>query len=218
MTADFRPIGLLGGTFDPIHLAHLNIANTILQKLNFKEVRLIPSKKPPHRESPNVSAEDRLNMVKLALLDFPELSVDDRELQREGISYAVDTLHSIRTEVGPHQSLCFIMGADAFASLNQWKDWQGLLKLAHFIVVNRPGFILPQAQWLQTLLDAHEIKEPEKLKIVPAGCVYFQQLPPSAISATQVRCKSEHCDHLPEVTPKVKEYIQKHHLYKQHAH
>src|SRR3989344_7263761 len=119
MSTDNRLIGIFGGTFDPIHRAHLNVAATLKKRFNMKELRLIPSYIPPHR-STTATAQDRLKMIQLALMDYPELTVDDREIQRAGLSYAVDTLTSIRTEIGAQEPLCFILGADAFSNFNQW--------------------------------------------------------------------------------------------------
>ena len=132
-------IGVLGGTFDPIHFGHLRPALEIFEQLDLDELRFIPSANPPHRWQPEASAEHRLEMVKLAVEGIDGFVVDDREYQREGASYTVDTLASIREEIGSTEPLCMLIGMDAFAHFTKWHDWQGILKLAHLVISSRPG-------------------------------------------------------------------------------
>lgn len=132
-------IGIIGGTFDPIHFGHLRPALEIFEQLGLDELRFIPSANPPHRWQPEASAEHRLAMVELAVKGVSGFVVDDREYQREGASYTVDTLASIRDEIGYNEPLCMLIGMDAFAHFTKWHDWQGILKLAHLVISSRPG-------------------------------------------------------------------------------
>jgi len=131
-------IGILGGTFDPPHFAHLKIAKYLLNTLPLEKVIFIPCYLPVLKQSPHASPEHRLAMVNLMIKDNPQLELDDREIENARPSYTIDTLKSIRQEIGYNKPLAFIMGSDAFNQFLQWKDWQGILKLCEIIVVNRP--------------------------------------------------------------------------------
>lgn len=134
-----RLVGLLGGTFNPIHYGHLRMAQELANGLGMDEVKFIPSANPPHKDSVTVSAEHRATMVKLAIADNPLFTLDKRELERQGTSYTIDTLISLREELGNNTALCLMMGSDAFIKLNTWHRWQALLDYAHIILVQRPN-------------------------------------------------------------------------------
>ena len=131
-------IGIFGGTFDPIHYGHLRPASEIRRTLNLDALYLVPAANPPHRPSPVATPAQRLTMLELALTEFPELQVDDRELQRGGISYTVDTLRSYRSQY-PQAALALLVGTDAFDGIETWHQWQQLPELAHIVVMQRPG-------------------------------------------------------------------------------
>ena len=131
-------IGILGGTFDPVHRAHIQVALTALQGLQLDEVRLIPCRQSPTRIAPVASPEQRIAMLNLAVANEPALIVDDRECQRQGVSYSVDTLQDFRREF-PQAALFFIVGVDAFNGLLAWHKWSELFQLAHIVVVSRLG-------------------------------------------------------------------------------
>jgi nicotinate-nucleotide adenylyltransferase len=133
-----RRIGVMGGMFDPVHRGHTEAALAARDVLALDEVRLIPCSTPNHREAAVASAEDRLAMLSLAVRNFPGLIVDSRETQREGISYTVDTLESLRNEF-PGAMLVLILGEDAFLTLPGWERWRQIFELAHICVVNRPS-------------------------------------------------------------------------------
>lgn len=133
-----RPIGILGGTFDPVHNGHLRLALEVCQSLKLNEVRLIPSHTPPHRRKPVASQKQRLTMLKLAITGVTGLTVDERELTRGKTSYTVDTLKSVRAEIGS-TPLYLILGMDAFQSLYTWRQWTTLTDYTHIIIANRPG-------------------------------------------------------------------------------
>ena len=123
---DHHAIGVMGGTFDPIHFGHLRMAEELGEALGLAEVRFIPAGQPPHRATPSISAAHRLQMVKLATAGNPRFSVDAREVVLDRASYSVDTLTDLRQELGAKQPICLLMGADAFLGLTGWKNWQAL--------------------------------------------------------------------------------------------
>jgi nicotinate-nucleotide adenylyltransferase len=208
-----KPIGIFGGTFDPIHKAHITIAEHVLKALNFQEIRLIPCHQPPHRATPKASAEDRLAMLKLAIQSHPLLIADDRELKRKDPSYTIETLRSLRKDLG-QVPFCFILGKDAFALFNQWKDWKLILTLTHLVVINRPDTELPHTGWMDNLLKHHEINNAKLLHAKASGFIYQLSLPPLAISATHVRKQliNSHLT-LNDVPDAVLNYIHQHKLY-----
>lgn len=174
-------IGILGGTFDPIHNAHLRTALDVQQALGLEEIRLIPLRNPPHRGQPYTTAEQRLAMVKAAIKNEPRLVVDERELQREGKSYTVDTLHSLRKELGADEPICLLMGTDAFRGFPQWHQPEEILKQAHLVIMQRPGESRPY------LYPERVIEEPKQLGSSPSGLILFQAVTQLEISATAIR-------------------------------
>ncbi len=209
-----KPIGILGGTFDPIHNGHLHIANTIYQRLNLQAVHLIPCYEPVHRDAPLASAQDRLAMVKLATADQPGLIADDREITRGGPSFMIDTLHSLRQDFA-HTPLCLIMATDAFEYFDKWKNWQEIAAIAHLVVVNRDDYPLPNVAALQTLLAKNQSENPQALKQTLGGRIYFIQIPKVDVSGTEIRRLITHNKTPKGMLPEtVLNYIQTHQLYK----
>jgi len=212
-------IGLFGGTFDPIHFAHLRLAEEIAEAFNLGQVRLIPAAVPPHRDQPKASAEHRLAMTRLAVDGNPRLAVDARELDRAGVSYTVDTLTETRAE-SAGRPLCLLMGADAFVALTTWRRWQDLFDLAHIIVARRPGF--PLEQLASSLPDPlHEEysrrfeTEPAALEAAPGGKVFTHELTALDVSATALRDLIRRNASLRYLLPDpVIAYIEEHHLYR----
>jgi nicotinate-nucleotide adenylyltransferase len=149
-----RTIGIFGGTFDPIHFGHLRTAFELLQALRLHEMRFMPAGNPPHREVTVASAPVRLAMVQAATQGQPGFVVDDREIRREGLSYSVDTMRTLRADF-PDHSLCLIVGMDAFLGLPKWHQWRELLDLAHLVVAHRPGWRAPGAS---TFTPSHSSK------------------------------------------------------------
>lgn len=133
------PFGLLGGTFDPIHLGHLRLAEELAEALELDTVRFLPTGTPPHRTQPIASAADRLAMVKLAIAGNPRFVLDEHEAHKTAPCYMVDTLTELRAEVGDQIPIVLFLGADAFAGLTTWHDWRQLFALAHLAVAHRPG-------------------------------------------------------------------------------
>lgn len=179
-------VGLLGGTFDPVHFGHLRPALEIMEALDLAAVRFVPNATPPHREQPVASAAQRLEMLRLAVATQPGFTVDDRELRRSGPSYTVDTLAAIREEVGD-TPLCLLLGVDAFLSLPTWHRWQRLLDLAHLVVCHRPGWSFAPGEVLQRLCARHQTDDPQSLHGTPAGRLLLWPVTQLEISATAIR-------------------------------
>ncbi len=176
-------IGVYGGTFNPVHYGHLRTALEVCEYFALDSLRLIPCRLPPHRQYPEVSAELRLRMLEIAVAELRDFVVDRRELDRDGPSYMVDTLHSLRDEF-PDQPLVLFIGADAFAGLESWHRWRALFEHAHLAVMTRPGYDMPAlAEFFQRRLT----RDPAELRNRNAGLLYFQPVTALAISATDIR-------------------------------
>jgi nicotinate-nucleotide adenylyltransferase len=185
---DSAPLGMLGGTFDPVHYGHLHLADDVRAALALPQVRLIPAGDPPHREAPHASAADRLAMLDLACVEFPGLVVDAREIDRSGKSYTVLTLEELRAE-DSRRPLLWIIGADALLGLPGWHRWRELFDLAHLVVAERPGISLDPAlpaalvpEW-----NARLVSDPALLRQRPFGAIYRQRVTPQPISASAIR-------------------------------
>lgn len=192
--ADAGPLGLLGGTFDPIHLGHLRLAEEAREALGLARVRLLPAGQPPHRSTPRSAAEHRLAMARLAVAGNTALEVDDGEVRARHKSYTVLTLERLRAELGAQRPLVLILGADAFEGLPAWHRWRELFELAHIAVANRPGYAPHGRRWPATLsaeLDAacrdRHSADPAVLRSAPAGRVVPFDMTPLAISASLIR-------------------------------
>ena len=214
-------IGIIGGTFNPIHYGHLRIAQELADALSLDEVRFIPSANPPHKTQPDVSAKHRAAMVKLAIADNPTFTLDERELKRKGASYTFDTLQSLREELGNEISICLLMGSDAFVKFNTWHRWNELLGLCHIVLVNRPtNKSQPNtlqealADELQTLLQNHYSEHNQDLTDFPAGHITMQAVTALHISATAIRERLKLDKSVKYLSPDVViNYIAQHHLY-----
>ena len=181
-----HPIGVFGGTFDPIHCGHLRTAFELWQELKLAEVRFLPTGSPPHRERLYASAELRLEMVRAAVADQSAFIVDDREVRRSGVSYSVDTLAELRHE-HPQRSLCLLLGMDAFLGLPGWHRWRELLALAHIVVAHRPGWRAPTTGPLGELMVDHGTGSILALHQERAGRVYVRAVTQLEISSTELR-------------------------------
>ncbi|MNM38261.1 putative nicotinate-nucleotide adenylyltransferase [compost metagenome] len=181
-----RRIGVLGGTFDPIHIGHLRSALEVAEVLALDELRLMPNARPPHRDTPQVSAQDRLEMVRCAVEGVPTLSVDARELARDTPSYTIETLELMRAELAASDQLFLLLGWDAFCGLPSWHRWEELLQHCHILVLQRPDADVEPPDALRNLLAARSVSDPQAL-IGPAGHIAFVWQTPLAVSATQIR-------------------------------
>jgi len=181
-----RPIGLFGGTFDPIHYGHLRTAFELWQALKLAEIRFLPTGNPPHREQTLATTELRLQMVRAAVADEPAFVVDDREMRRSGLSYSVDTLAELRAEL-PDRSLCLLLGMDAFLGLPHWHRWRELFDLAHIVVAHRPGWKAPTMGPLGEIMVDRGTGSVRDLHEARAGRVYIHAVTQLEISSTELR-------------------------------
>lgn len=205
-------IGIIGGTFDPIHFGHLRPAQEIVEKLKLDEVRFIPSATPPHRWQPEASPQQRLNMVNMAIKDSKQFVLDDREYQREGASYTVDTIQSIRDEIGRETPLCMILGMDAFEFFTQWHEWEKIIELCHIVISSRPTY---DDVKIQSWMERRIIESTDSLSQSAAGKLYFCEVTQLDISATYIRKQIEAGASPRYLTSKeVVEYIDDQSLYK----
>ena len=206
-------IGILGGTFDPIHYGHLRPAQEAMVAIGLEEMRVVPAAAPPHRPAPVASARQRGEMARLACAEFPGFIVDDRELERPGPSYTVTTLESLRAEFG-QRSICLLMGTDAFGGIEGWRQWQRLPELAHIIILQRPGSTMtaPSA-WARSRL-CRDLRE---LAHTAAGRILFQPVTPQDISGTHLRAALARGEAVESWLPRpVLEFIRANGLYKSH--
>lgn len=183
-------LGIFGGTFDPVHYGHLRAAAEVREALDLAELRLVPARDPPHRDIPSASAAQRLEMLELAVVEFPGLEIDTREIRRTGKSYTVDTLRELRGE-SLQRSLVLVVGVDTFAGLPQWHRWRDLTELAHIAVVTRPGSPIDdalQGPLAQLWQDRHR-DDRALLETTPAGYIFIVPVTPQPISATAIRAQ-----------------------------
>lgn len=185
-TASSGPVGIFGGTFDPIHLGHLRTGFELLQLLSLAELRWIPVGDPGHREAPLASAELRLAMLRAAVADQAGFVVDDREMRRAGASFTIDTLEELRAEL-PGRPLCLVLGMDAFLGFTRWRRWQDILALAHLVVAHRPGWERPMEGELGGLLAARGTTLAADLHAATAGRIYVHAVTQLEISSTGLR-------------------------------
>jgi nicotinate-nucleotide adenylyltransferase len=220
--AKARRIGLFGGSFDPIHIGHLALAQAAKLALPLDEVVFLPAGQPWQKvNSSMTAAEHRLAMVQLAIAGLDGLSVDDREIRRAGPTFTIDTVRELRAEHGPAACLVLLIGSDQFHALTSWKDWTGLLNYVNIATTQRESVRLEHfspdlEQWLQQVgCDSLNSTEQE-----PAthGRVVFFRMPTTAVSSTAIRRHSlahpqAHSDLATLVPGSVLHYIQAHHLY-----
>lgn len=180
-----RPLALLGGTFDPIHIAHLAVAWEAAELLD-AEVRLMPASVPPHRPPPIADATTRVAMLRAALEGQDRIGLDTRELARGGPSYTIDTLGELRAEEGD-RPIVLLLGADAFAGLPSWHRWRALFEAAHIGVLSRPGVAREWPAELTQEVAARQVADPRLLRDQPAGLVAELEVTPLEISATRIR-------------------------------
>ena len=217
-----NPLGLFGGTFDPVHFGHLRLATELAEAFHLERVIFIPAGLPYHRgRAAHATSEQRLTMLKLATARDARFDVDDRELKREGETYTYDTLAEIRRERGPDAPLVFLTGSDAFAKVDTWHRWTELFELAHFAVAIRaddaqwfskgPGAI-PKDAWPRITLNLRE------MLATPAGRIMTFSMTPLAISSTSLRTLAGDGASIRYLTPDpVVEYIRSHQLYAREA-
>lgn len=218
--AGCAPVGILGGTFDPIHNGHLRLAQEAFEQCQLAAVRFIPSGTPPHRNAPHAAAQQRLDMVRLAIAGNPAFVLDERESDRSDPCYSVDTLRALRSEFGNELPLCLLLGGDAFLQLHTWHEWQQLFELAHIVVMQRAGgqplgnAMLAADPALREQYAARLAPAPQALHETAAGRITVLDMPALEISATRIRTRcrdGRSCRYL--LPDSVLNYIQTHRLY-----
>ena len=210
-------VGILGGTFDPIHYGHLRMADEVCTALGLAHVRLMPAGNPYHRPADDRPAPrlQRLAMAELGVVDFPRLAVDAREASTDAPSYTVDSLSALRGELGTTPIL-LLLGADAFLTLPGWKEWERLFELAHLVLIARPGFAMPEPL-PAPLADQYRRRLAGDPSLLTSGTgrIYRQGVVPQPVSATAIReviRQGRRPDGL--TPPAVIDYIETHHLYR----
>jgi nicotinate-nucleotide adenylyltransferase len=214
-----QAIGLLGGTFDPIHHGHLRMAEELAEVLELDQVRFVPAGQPPHRGHPRAAAHHRLEMTRRAIAGNPRFLLDSREITRDAPSYSVDTLSELRAELPATTPLVLFMGGDAFLGLTTWHEWEHLLDLAHLAVAHRPGF--SSAVWedalpdpLRKRLSTRRCEQPGEIRECPAGRIFLHTITQLDISASQIRARALRGTSLRYLLPdSVIDYIHENRLY-----
>jgi len=212
-TATSSAIGLFGGTFDPVHYGHLRAALESKEQLGLVDFRLLPAGTPALRPPTGATALQRLAMLRLAVSDYPEFSVDDREIRRGGRSYMADTLREIREESGDAPVMLMI-GQDAANSLDSWHQWKSLFGLAHLVIMHRPGSTAAWKGELKETMESRLVEDGDLLYQRPAGCVLSLAVTQLAISSTGIREQLSSGRSPRFLLPdKVIDYIEENHLY-----
>lgn len=181
-----KALGILGGTFDPIHIGHLRMALELYETFNLAKVHIIPCYQPVHRKLPLASPAQRLAMVKCAVANEPALVADDREIQRKIPSYSIDTLLELR-EAKPETPLCLLVGIDAFLGFSSWHRWKEILQLAHIVVAHRPNYQLPTTGIIAELIQERLQHETDYVHENLAGGILLRPITQLEISASDIR-------------------------------
>jgi nicotinate-nucleotide adenylyltransferase len=215
------PLGIFGGTFDPVHVGHLTLAEQARSALSLSGVRWLPAGAPPLRAAPRTPGAQRLAMVERAIAGNPAFTLDASEVTRaargDAPSYTVTSLERIRCELGSGQPLVLLLGADAFANLSSWHEWQRLFELAHIAVATRPGVDLAQVGAGNTAI-ADQLRRraspPDALRRAGAGAIVPFDITPLAISATVIRERLAQQRSVRYLVPDlVIDYLNQHQLY-----
>jgi nicotinate-nucleotide adenylyltransferase len=215
MTARPR-LGILGGTFDPIHVGHLAAARAVHGRLGLSTVRFIPAARPPHRpDSPRADEYHRLEMIRRAICDVPEWEVSDLELRRLGPSYTWDTLAALHAEGWAPSQIFFITGVDAFAEIASWYRYPDVLDAAHFVVITRPGNPLEVVARRLPALGGRAIAAGEIADFAIPRVVLLDAETPD-VSSTDIRARAARGEPIESfVPPVVAAYIREHRLYRE---
>jgi nicotinate-nucleotide adenylyltransferase len=215
MAGKVAPVGLLGGSFDPIHHGHLQLARDALKHLPLAEVRFLPAAQP-WQKGPITAAEHRAQMVQLAIADNARFTLDMSEIERGGTTYTIDTVRALRVQE-PDRPLVLIMGSDQFARLDTWRDWQRVIELAHIAVATRAGAPPPSSG----MILQKRLSDAASLVSKPGGSVVEFKMTPVDYSATEVRRllrepnSAERAQRLLAMVPAaVLDYIDSHLLYR----
>lgn len=209
-------LGILGGTFDPIHNGHILPALACAKQLGIKRIKLLPLGVAVHKPQPIARADQRIAMCECVMASHPIFEVDTREIARGGQSYSIITLQELRAELGDEQPLCWLMGQDAISHFTSWKDWQGILKLAHIAVMRRGGYAKHQALPAELMPFVRDGVEGV------AGCIVCVDVAPIEVSSTELRAllaQSKNNAHALKTLPEsVRQYALKERIYSPNPH
>ena len=212
-------IGILGGTFDPIHYGHLRIAEEVVETISLREIRFVPAGLPRLRYAPIASPQHRTAMVHAAIQNNPRFVLDERETRRPGPSYSIESLRELRQEMGENITLCFVMGADAFIKLSKWHSWRELFRLCHIIIAARPGHALATnhhalPQKLREECAQRWVSSAGSLECASSGLIFVAPTTLLDISATTIRTRISTKRSVRYLLPDaVLDYIETNHLY-----
>ncbi|MFC0132803.1 nicotinate-nicotinamide nucleotide adenylyltransferase [Massilia eurypsychrophila] len=211
-------VALLGGSFDPVHHAHVALAALFAQLLRPDQLRIVPAGNPWQKNALNASADERVAMIELAFRAAAvTVTIDRREIARGAPTYTVDTLREVRAELGPDASIVFLIGADQLQQLDSWRDWKSLFDYAHIGVAARPGYALDAAALPSAVAREIETRQGslEQLRTTPSGRIFLAETLAVDISATQIRAALQRGEQANSLIPEVVlDYIQQHNLYK----
>ncbi len=208
-----RAIGFLGGTFDPIHFGHLRPALEISEAIALQKLYLMPNHIAPHKSASHCTAEQRSEMVKLAIAGQPTMAIDTRELKRHKASYTIDTLKELK-RVYPTTPICFIMGMDSLVNFDSWFKWQEILDYCHLIISQRPQWQPHFNSTVQALVERCTTRDKQELHDLQCGKIYFQDTSQLDISSTKIRRLLRNAHSIDYLVPEaVNHYIKEQHLY-----
>lgn len=192
-------LGILGGTFDPIHKGHIACALSAYETFHMDAVKFIPCGTTPHKDQPKRTTQQRCDMVELALMEYEHFELDNRECrhteqsEQQGQtaqstpSYSIDTIKSLRQELGEKASLIFIIGSDAFETIETWHEYKDLLSHCHLLLVQRPGYPLKVHASLKKFIEQHQTQDTNILNESPSGKLFFHETPLIDVSSSQIR-------------------------------
>jgi len=208
---------LLGGSFDPVHNGHVALGDYFVKLLLPDALRIIPAGNPWQKQGLSATAADRVEMVRIAFERQPvPIVIDRQEIERETVTYTIDTLRAVRAELGPQASIAFLLGADQLQQLESWHEWQRLFDYAHLCAAARPGFPAEVAQLPAALARefARRAASPAQIRGTPSGLTYLATNLAVDVSATQIRAALQRKEHPAALLPSgVLDYIEHHHLY-----
>ena len=208
-----KAIGILGGTFDPIHNGHIKPALQLAEQLDLAEVRVMPSHIPPHKTTTKTASEHRAAMVKLACDSHSVLVPDLRELERNTPSYTAITLGSFRQDM-PDTPLCFMMGMDSLLSFKRWYRWEHILEQCHLVVSCRPGWRLDPKAEVTDLISERATQDPALLHQSLNGVIYLAAIDEIDMSSSQIRQACREGQSIAGWLPEpVQQYLEKHNIY-----
>ncbi len=207
-------VAVFGGIFDPVHHGHMQAAQFALEHLSVDCLKIVPCHWPNHKESARTEGHHRLAMLELVTSDIPKIELEPIELERDGVSYTVDTLKALKQR---HSSLVFVLGLDSFNSLTQWYQWKQILELSHLLVLSRPGSSLSQETMAAVSFDQRRVNSSEELFVSESGKIIYREDFYFDIASSSVRQKlAQNMNAAAELDQRVIQYINDKRLYQEH--